>query len=154
MSELESILGMDEILEYLPHRYPFIFVDRVISIDRNEGSIVGMKNVTANEPFFQGHFPDKLIMPGVLVIEALAQVSGILAAVMKDIKPKVDGYIYYLAGVDNTRFKRPVVPGDTLTLQAQQATHARRDTMKFKSQAMVQDVLVSATELLVVARKI
>lgn len=154
MSELETVLGMDEILEYLPHRYPFIFVDRVISIDRNEGLISGVKNVTANEPFFQGHFPDKLIMPGVLVIEALAQVSGILAAVMKDIKPKIDGYIYYLAGVDNTRFKRPVIPGDTLTLHAQLVTHARRDTMKFKSQAMVQDVFVCATELLVVARKI
>jgi len=153
MTELETILGMDEILDYLPHRYPFIFVDRVISIDRNGGLIVGLKNVTANEPFFQGHFPDKLIMPGVLIVEALAQVSGILAAVMKGIKPKVDGYIYYLAGADNTRFKRPVVPGDSLILHAQ-VTHERRDTMKFKSQAMVQDILVCATELLVVARKI
>lgn len=153
MTELEPVLGMDDILDYLPHRYPFIFVDRVISIDREDGSIVGLKNVTINEPFFQGHFPDKPIMPGVLIVEALAQVSGILASVMKDIKPKVDGYIYYLAGADNTRFKRPVVPGDSIFLHAQ-VTHERRDTMKFKSQAKVQDILVCATELLVVARKI
>ena len=153
MTDLELVLEIDEILSYLPHRYPFIFVDRIVEINHDTKSIVGFKNVTLNEPFFRGHFPGNPIMPGVLIVEALAQVSGILASILKNIKPQVDGYLYYLAGADNSRFKRPVVPGDSLFLHSQ-VTHERRDTMKFKSQAKVQDVLVCSTDLLVVARKI
>ena len=146
------MLDAIQIQEYLPHRYPFVLVDRVIEIDSGN-SIVGLKNVTVNEPFFQGHFPGNPIMPGVLIVEALAQMSGILASISRGIKPVEDGYIYYLAGMDKTRFKRPVVPGDVLRLVCE-VTHSRRDTSKFLCNAYVGDVLACTTELLVAARKV
>ena len=146
------MLDTIQIQEYLPHRYPFVLVDRVTEIDSGN-KIAGIKNVTINEPFFQGHFPGNPIMPGVLIIEALAQLSGILASITRGIKPVQDGYIYYLAGTDKTRFKRPVVPGDVLRLICE-VTHSRRDTSKFLCNAYVGDVLACTTELLVAARKI
>lgn len=146
------MLDTIQIQEYLPHRYPFVLVDRVIEIDSGN-KIVGTKNVTINEPFFQGHFPGNPIMPGVLIIEALAQLSGILASISRGIKPVQDGYIYYLVGIDKARFKRPVVPGDVLRLICE-VTHSRRDTSKFLCTAYVEDVLACTTELLVAARKI
>lgn len=152
MTETASILGIGEIHEYLPHRFPFMLVDRVLEMMKGQ-TIIGLKNVTINEPFFEGHFPDNPIMPGVLIVEALAQVSGILASFTKGIKPKQDGYIYYLAGTDNTRFKRPVLPGDQLFLHAE-VTHDRRMMMKFSSKAVVDSSIVCTTDLLVVARKI
>ncbi len=109
-------LDIEEILEYLPHRYPFLLVDRVTEIDKGK-SITGYKNVTYNEGFFQGHFPGKPIMPGVLILEALAQVSGILGFVSNDTRPS-SGTIHYFAGSNRVRFKRPVVPGDQLILQS------------------------------------
>ena len=146
------MLDAKQIQEYLPHRYPFVLVDRVLDIESGK-QIEGMKNVTINEPFFQGHFPGNPIMPGVLIVEALAQMAGILASVTRGIKPVEEGYIYYLAGTDKTRFKRPVVPGDVLRLICE-ITHARRDTSKFLCTAFVGDVLACTTELLVAARKI
>lgn len=146
------MLDAIQISEYLPHRYPFVMVDRVLEIDSGN-KIEGVKNVTINEPFFQGHFPGNPIMPGVLIVEALAQLSGILASITRGIKPAEDGYIYYLAGVDKTRFKRPVVPGDVLRLVCE-VTHSRRDTSKFLCTAYVGDVLACTTELLVAARKV
>ena len=132
-----------ELHDYLPHRYPFLLVDH----------IVGIKNVTINEPFFQGHFPMHPIMPGVLIVEALAQVSGVLALVTKSIKPKVDGYMYYLAGTDKTRFKRPVVPGDVLRMHVR-ILHERREMMKFECNAFVGEELVCTSELLVAGRRV
>ena len=140
-----------EIHDYLPHRYPFMMVDRIVEVV--EGShIEGIKNVTINEPFFQGHFPKQPIMPGVLIVEALAQVAGILASVTKSIRPALDGYMYYLAGTDKTRFKKPVVPGDVLHLHAK-VLHERQEMMKFECQAFVLDDMVCTSELLVAGRK-
>lgn len=146
------MLDAIQIQEYLPHRYPFIMVDRVLAYEAGK-TIEGLKNVTVNEPFFTGHFPGNPIMPGVLIVEALAQIAGILASLTRGIKPVEEGYIYYLAGTDNTRFKRPVVPGDVLKLYGE-VTHARRDTSKFLCNAYVGDVLTCTTELLVAARKL
>lgn len=141
-----------EILEYLPHRYPFLLVDRVEELVPGE-SIQGIKSVSINEPFFQGHFPGRPIMPGVLIVEAMAQLSGILASVTKEINPLKDGYLYYLAGTDKTRFKRPVIPGDTLNMNSKVLLD-RRNMMKFQCDAFVGEELSCTSELLVAGRKV
>lgn len=107
------MLGSREIRTILPHRYPLLLVDRILEIAEDGKSAVGLKAVSANEPFFQGHFPDLPIMPGVLIVEALAQCAG--AALMKDLER--EGKLAMLAGVDGFRFRRPVVPGDQLRLE-------------------------------------
>ena len=106
--EPHMLMSIEEIKEYLPQRYPFLLVDRVTEMDPGK-SIVAYKNVTVNEPFFNGHFPNQPIMPGVLIIEALAQAAGVLGFKSKEKKPK-DGYLYYFVGADNVRLRRPVVP--------------------------------------------
>ena len=110
------MMDVKEIREYLPHRYPFLLVDRVVELNPGE-SIVAYKNVTVNEPFFTGHFPDHPVMPGVLIVEAMAQAAGVLGFKTMNKRPQ-DGSIYYFVGADNLRFKRPVVPGDRLQLEA------------------------------------
>ena len=107
---------IDHILKHLPHRYPFLFVDRVIAVEEGV-SIHAQKSVTIGEDFFNGHFPDKPVMPGVIIIEALAQASGILGFMTMNKTPD-EGSIYYFAGADNVRFRNPVVPGDTLDLHS------------------------------------
>ena len=107
-------MEINEILEHLPHRYPFVLVDRVLSIELGK-SIKALKNVTINEPFFPGHFPHHPVMPGVLIIEALAQAAAILSFKTGDHKP-TDDSVYYFAGIDKARFKKPVSPGDQLIL--------------------------------------
>ena len=144
-------MDIDEIFEYLPHRYPFLLVDRVTEIHPGK-DIRGYKNVSIGDPFFQGHFPDHPIMPGVLLIEAMAQIAGILAFKTRDNSP-AEGYLHYLAGTDKNRFKRPVVPGDRLLLEATILTH-RRSMMKFDCNAYVDDELACTTELLCAERKI
>ena len=144
-------MDIDEIFEYLPHRYPFLLVDRVTEIHPGK-DIRGYKNVSVGEPFFQGHFPDHPIMPGVLLIEAMAQLAGILAFKTRDNSP-AEGYLHYLEGTDKTRFKRQVVPGDRLLLEATILTH-RRTMMKFNCNAYVDDELACTTELLCAERKI
>jgi 3-hydroxyacyl-[acyl-carrier-protein] dehydratase len=106
-------LGIDEIKKILPHRYPFLLVDRIVEMD--DRRVVGIKNVTANEPFFQGHFPQKSVMPGVLMIEAIAQTAGVLM-LSKDGRP---GRLAYLVAVNEARFRKLVVPGDQLRLEAE-----------------------------------
>ena len=113
--EEKSMMGITEIMDFLPHRYPFLMVDRVLEFSAGE-SLVGIKNVTINEPFFQGHFPEKAIMPGVLIIEALAQATGLLAFSSNNQGAERDT-LYYLVGIDKARFKQPVVPGDQLRLE-------------------------------------
>ena len=111
-----DLMRMDvtEIMEALPHRYPFILIDRIVSCTPGE-SIVALKNITSNEPFFEGHFPGRPVMPGVLVIESMAQAGGVLSHItMIDVEPKP---LFFLAGVDNARFRRTVVPGDQLTIE-------------------------------------
>lgn len=143
-------LDVNEIKEYLPQRYPFLLVDRVVELDLGK-SIVAYKNVTVNEPFFQGHFPGKPIMPGVLIIEALAQAAGVLGFKSQEKKPK-DGYLYYFVGADDVRLRRPVVPGDQLRLEAAIITN-RRGLYKFSARASVDDELVGTMTILCAERK-
>ena len=108
------VLEIDAIKEILPHRYPFLLVDRILELEPGKRA-VGIKNVTANEPFFQGHFPQRAIMPGVLIIEAMAQVGGIMILCVEEHR----GKLAYLGTVDGVKFRRPVVPGDTLTMETE-----------------------------------
>lgn len=134
-----------KILEMLPHRYPFLLVDRVIDCTPFE-SIKALKNVTFNEPFFTGHFPDKPIMPGVLILEAMAQCTGLLAFYSNNAVSDAK-HTYYLVGVDNARFKRPVEPGDQLIMQAR-LIRKKRGIYQFEASARVGDEFVSSAEFL------
>ena len=144
-------MDVKEIREYLPHRYPFLLVDRVTTLNLGE-SIVAYKNVTINEPFFNGHFPDHPVMPGVLVIEAMAQAAGILGFKTMDKTPQ-DGSIYYFVGSDKLRFKRPVVPGDKLQLDAAIVSE-KRGIWKFDCRASVDGQLVASATILCADRKV
>lgn len=133
-----------QILEYLPHRYPFLLVDRVLEITDN--SITAIKNVTVNEPFFTGHFPQKPVMPGVLILEALAQASGLL--IFHLVQRKLDkDFWFYLAGIDNARFKRIVEPGDQLRLEAE-LLKMKRDIYKFRCLATVENQVACTAEII------
>jgi 3-hydroxyacyl-[acyl-carrier-protein] dehydratase len=145
------MMDIQEILEYLPHRYPFLLVDKVTRLELGN-SIAGIKNVTINEPFFEGHFPGHPIMPGVLIVEAMAQLSGILAFKTRERRP-ADGSIYYLAGTDGTRFKRPVRPGDQLVMEAE-FTANRRHVMKFFCRAFVDGELACRSSILCVEKEL
>ena len=137
--------NIEEIQKYLPHRYPFLLVDRVLELDLGK-YIKAYKNVTTNEAFFKGHFPDKQVMPGVLILEAMAQASGILGFKTMDKKPE-DGSIYYFVGADNLRFKRPAVPGDQLILSSKVITN-KKGIWKFDCKATVEEELVSEAVIL------
>lgn len=141
-----NAMNVQEIQEYLPHRYPFLLVDRVTNYDLENGVITGTKNVSINEYFFQGHFPQQPIMPGVLIIEALAQLAGILALKRAGVTV-ADGYLFYLAAVDASRFKKPVHPGDQLQLRAQ-LVNERALMLKFKCEASVGDSQVCTNEII------
>lgn len=145
------MMNMEDIKEYLPQRYPFLLVDRVVEIELGK-SISAYKNVTINEPFFNGHFPDNPIMPGVLIIEALAQAAGVLGFKSQEKKPK-DGYLYYFVGADEVRLKRPVVPGDQLRLEASIIT-GKRGIYKFNCRASVGDELVGTAIIMCAERKV
>ncbi len=140
-----------ELFDYLPHRYPFLLVDRVMELIPGE-RVRGFKNVTINEPFFNGHFPGHPIMPGVLIVEAMAQLSGVLAFESRDRRPS-DGYTYYLAGTDRTRFKRPVVPGDRLVMDSRILAD-KRGVMKFECQAYVDEELACFSEITCMERSL
>jgi len=144
-------MDIQGILEYLPHRYPFLLIDRVLAIDPG-GSLIGLKNVSFNEPFFLGHFPQRPIMPGVLILEALAQATGILAFKSQEEKPDHHS-MYYLVGVDNARFKRPVVPGDQLVVEVR-LDRIKRGIGKFFGEAKVDGQLVATAEFLCAKRDI
>jgi 3-hydroxyacyl-[acyl-carrier-protein] dehydratase len=143
-------MTIDEIKQYLPHRYPFLFIDRVISLEKDK-RIVAVKNVSVDEPFFQGHFPHYAVMPGVLIIEAMAQAAALLSLKSAGVKNDVKS-VYYFVGIDGARFKRPVTPGDTLTLEIEQLVN-RRGMGKFKAVAKVGDVVASEAELLCALRE-
>lgn len=146
------MMHIKEIREYLPHRYPFLLVDRVAELDMDAKSIRAYKNVSVNEPFFTGHFPDYPIMPGVLIIEAMAQAAGILGFKMMGLKP-ADGTLYLFVGSDKLRFRQPVVPGDQLLLDAQFLS-AKRGIWKFACQARVGDKLVCSAEIICAEQKV
>lgn len=137
-------MDIHEVLRHLPHRYPFLLVDRVLEVDPGN-SLVAIKNVTINEPFFTGHFPHRPVFPGVLILEALAQATGILAFRSTDTRP-TEKSLYYFAGIDNARFKRPVEPGDQLRL-AVEVVKARRGIWKFKGEASVDGNIAAIADL-------
>ena len=142
-------MDIQKILQWLPHRYPMLLVDRVTECVPGK-LIRGIKNVTMNEPFFQGHFPDYPVMPGVLVIEALAQLSSILAWIELGRTPK-DGSLIFFAGIDNARFRRQVMPGDQLILEAE-IKKMSRGLGKFLARARVGDAIAAEAELMAVVR--
>ncbi len=139
------------ILERLPHRYPFLLIDRVTELEAGK-RIVGYKNVTMNEPFFQGHFPKYPVMPGVLILEAMAQAAGILTFKSVAEAPS-DNTILFYAGIDNARFKRQVIPGDKLTLVAE-ITASKRGIWKYKAQALVDGEVACEADLMCAQREV
>jgi UDP-3-O-[3-hydroxymyristoyl] N-acetylglucosamine deacetylase / 3-hydroxyacyl-[acyl-carrier-protein] dehydratase len=144
-----AILGIKEIMHTLPHRYPFQMVDKIIHLDTQ--SITGIKNVTINEPFFQGHFPGTPIMPGVLQVEALAQTGGIL--VLSTV-PDPNNYLTYFLGIDACRFRKMVVPGDTLVLHCKLLTDVKRGLSKMQGRIFVGEQLAcEATMLAQIAKQ-
>lgn len=142
-------MDIHQILRKLPHRYPIILVDRVLELVPGE-RIVALKNVTINEPYFCGHFPGHPVMPGVLIIESLAQAAAILAFVTLEAK-EGDGTLFYFAGIDAARFKRPVVPGDQLRLEAEMG-RVKRGVGKFTGRALVDGQVVCETEMMCAVR--
>jgi len=140
-----SKLDINEIKKYLPHRYPFLMVDKVISVEPGK-SLVALKNVTVNEPCFVGHFPTLPVMPGVLIVEALAQASGILIFQTLGRYPE-EAEFYYLAGIDNARFKRMVLPGDTMHLEIE-FLKERRGLWKFRGTAKVEGEIACVAEFM------
>ena len=144
-------MDVTEIWRLLPHRYPFVLVDRVVEIDADK-RIVCLKNVSINEPIFTGHFPDTPVFPGVMIVEALAQAAGILAFASRG-RTLDDGYIYYLAGTDKTKFKQSVVPGDQLRLEVE-IVNLRSHWMKAEGRAFVDDRLVCSTRLTCAEQKV
>lgn len=142
-------MDINEVLRYLPHRYPFLLIDRVLSYEPGK-DIVALKNVTINEPFFTGHFPHHPVMPGVLIIEAMAQAAAILSFVTMGVTGD-DQSIYYFVGIDNARFKRPVTAGDTLHLHVSLTRHVR-GIWKFSAEARVADTVVAEAELMCTVR--
>lgn len=145
------MMDIHQILKQLPHRYPFLLVDRVLALDKGK-TIKALKNVTINEPFFEGHFPHRPVMPGVLMLEALAQAAALLAFDALDSAP-TDDMVYYFAGIDGARFKRPVEPGDQLILEVQ-LLRMKAGIFKFKARAVVDGDMVVEAELTCAMRKI
>ncbi|WP_126455541.1 3-hydroxyacyl-ACP dehydratase FabZ [Sulfuriflexus mobilis] len=144
-------LNIDEVMKHLPHRYPFLLIDRVLDYTPGE-SLHAIKNVSYNEPYFVGHFPHHPVMPGVLILEALAQATGVLSFITMDELPE-DGSLYYFVGIDNARFKQPVVPGDQLHLYVT-VEREKRGVWKFKAEAKVDDKIVTSADLMCAKRSI
>lgn len=145
-----TLLSIHEIIKYLPHRYPFLLIDRIVSVVPDQ-NIVAIKNVTINEPFFQGHFPGKPVMPGVLILEAIAQAGGVLMYHQAKQVQADDDFLFYLAGVDNARFKQVVEPGDQLCLNVS-FVRAKRGICKLVGFATVAEQLVCEADF-ICARK-
>lgn len=146
---MSEIISIHELLDMLPHRYPFLLLDRVIALEPAK-SIIGIKNVTVNEPFFVGHFPNLPVMPGVLMLEALAQTSGILT-IKSDPKVNKHNSDFYFAGVDNARFKRVVIPGDQLKIEVN-LNWIKKDIYKFSGKITVDDELACSAEFMTARR--
>ncbi len=145
--------GMDihEILEHLPHRYPFVLVDRVVSLELGK-EIVAIKNVSVNEPYFPGHFPYHPVMPGVLIVEAMAQAAAILSFKTMDTKPSDDS-VYYFAGIDSARFKKPVSPGDQIVLNVK-IDRILKGIWKYTGVASVDGTVVAEAQMMCILKAI
>ncbi len=137
-------IDIQEIMRLLPHRYPFLLVDRITSLVPSH-TVKGIKNVTVNEPFFQGHFPDRPVFPGVLILEGMAQVGGCLAYC--SVPEMIGERLVYFAGIDKARFRKPVIPGDQIEYRMELLKH-KRMIMVMKGQAFVDDQLVTEAELM------
>jgi len=144
-------MDIHEVLEYLPHRYPFLLIDRVLSYEVGK-EITALKNVTINEPFFGGHFPHHPVMPGVLIVEAMAQATAILTFKTTNTKPN-DKLIYYFVGIDGTRFKKPVMAGDQLVINVK-LLRAIRGMWKLAGTVTVDGQVVTEAELLCTVREL
>ncbi len=144
-------MDINAVMRHLPHRYPFLLVDRVVDYEAGK-FLHAIKNVTINEPFFQGHFPHVPVMPGVLIMEALAQATGILSFKTTGELP-TESSLYYFVGIDKARFRRPVSPGDQLQLQVD-LTRRIRDVWKFDGRALVGDEVVASAELMCAEKEI
>ncbi len=146
-----STMDIQKVLSLLPHRYPFLLIDRVVDYKPDE-YLIALKNVTVNEPFFAGHFPVRPVMPGVLIVEAMAQATGLLAM---ESRPEEVGEkaLYYLAGIDKARFKRTVEPGDQLTLDVR-LKKVRRGVWLFSGEARVQEQMVATADIMCTARDV
>jgi len=144
-----SVMDIKTVLERLPHRYPFLLVDRVLECEAGK-RIVALKNVTINEPFFPGHFPHHPIMPGVMLIEAMAQAAAILAFESSKLRPDDKSVVYFL-GIDEARFKSPVVPGDQLVLEARIERHLK-GVWRFAAEARVGERLVAVAKMMCALR--
>ncbi len=145
----DTMMDIHEILDFLPHRYPFLMIDRVLSCDPGK-SIVALKNVSINEPFFPGHYPHHPVMPGVLVIEAMAQAAALMSFKSLPTKPD-ENTVYYFVGIDGARFKRPVVPGDQLIIKVE-TIRTSRGLWKFKARAEVEGQLAAEAEIMCTMR--
>ncbi|MEK8034323.1 3-hydroxyacyl-ACP dehydratase FabZ [Ideonella sp. DXS29W] len=148
---MNTVMDIHQILKRLPHRYPLLLVDRVVELEKNV-RIQALKNVTINEPFFTGHFPHRPVMPGVLILEAMAQSAALLSFASMDVDPGDDTVVYF-AGIDAARFKRPVEPGDQLILEAL-IDRVRGGIHKYKAKATVAGETVAEAELMCTMRKI
>ena len=143
---MSEVCDIREIMRLLPHRYPFLLVDRVLEFESGK-RIKAIKNVTADEPFFQGHFPQMPIFPGMLILEALAQASGLLVFKTPEYCPKEENNLYLFVGVDKARFKRPVVPGDQLLLEVT-LLRMRQNCATFETRASVEGQVAASAELM------
>ena len=151
MANKEISMDIHEILEHLPHRYPFILVDKVISIELGK-EITAIKNVTVNEPYFPGHFPYHPVMPGVLIVEALAQAAALLSFKTMDAKPTEDS-VYYFAGIDSARFKKPVNPGDQIILNVK-IERILKGIWKYRGTASVDREVVAEANMMCILKEI
>src|SRR5215475_4225552 len=139
LQERVAEIDIERVMAMIPHRYPMLMIDKVVDVVANV-SATGVKNVTINEPFFQGHFPSRPVMPGVLIIEAMAQTAAVL--VVHSLGPSAEGKLVYFMSVDDARFRKPVVPGDTILIHVQKERQ-RGPVWKFSARAVVNDVLVA-----------
>ena len=143
------IMNIEQVMQYLPHRYPFLLIDKVTELEPGK-SVTAIKNVTINEPFFRGHFPGAPVMPGVLILEAMAQAAAILSFKTKNYAPEEIGIVYF-AGIDGARFKKPVKPGDQLVLKVD-IVREMRGIWKYTGRAEVDGVMVAEAELMATLR--
>lgn len=151
MSEHDSgVIDINVLMSYLPHRYPFLLIDRVTEFEANK-RLRGLKNVTINEPFFVGHFEQYPVMPGVLIIEALAQAAGVLA--IRSQGGRAENELYFFVGIDNARFKRQVVPGDQLVLEVEMIT-VKRNIGKYRARALVDGQVACEAEIMCAKREV
>lgn len=150
-NQTPTSMDIHEILEHLPHRYPFVLIDRVVSLELGK-EITAIKNVSINEPYFPGHFPYHPVMPGVLIVEAMAQAAAILSFKTMDTKPSDDS-VYYFAGIDSARFKKPVSPGDQIVLNVK-IDRILKGIWKYSGVAKVNDIVVAEAQMMCILKAI